>query len=129
MSLFRSALYTRWANHHFSAIVVAGVVTFCIVATCWRSPTLRKVTSSAAMFLGTMLAAMFADVFVQQPMGYIVIAAALTLFSRLVFGIERLAASPQETDGVLLANLTRPAGAERSQWRVVSGSIEASRDC
>jgi len=101
MSPFRSALYTRWTNYHFGAIFVAGVVTFCIVAICSRSHGFRKLTGSAAMFSGTMLAAMFADVFVQHSTGYIVIVAALILFCRLVSSIERLAASPLEPNGVL----------------------------
>jgi hypothetical protein len=102
MSLFRSAIYTRWTNHHVSAIFVALVVTFCIGAIFWRSPTFRKLTGSAAMFSVTMLAAMFAEVFVQQPIGYVVIATILILFYRLVLGIEHLAVSPLEADGVLL---------------------------
>jgi hypothetical protein len=102
MTLFRSASYTRWTNYHVSAIFIAFVLTFCIGAISWRSPTFRKLTASAAMFSVTMLAAMFAEVFVHQPIGYVVIATILICFYRLVLSIEHLAVSPLEADGVLL---------------------------
>jgi hypothetical protein len=100
MSLFRSASYTRWTNYHFSAIFVFVVeaVTFCIVATCWRSRTFRRLTGSAAMFVGTMLIVMFADVFVQHTIGYIVVAV-LILFYGVV--VERLAVGQPKPNGVL----------------------------
>jgi hypothetical protein len=102
MSTFRSANYTRWTNDHVSVIFVALVVTFCIGSTSWRSPTFRKLARSAAMFSVTMLAAMFAEVFVLQPIGYIVLAAVVVLFYRSVLGVEHLDASHREADGVLL---------------------------
>jgi hypothetical protein len=102
MSPFRSALYTRWTNEHSAAVFVAGMVIFYIVAISWRSHRFRKLTGSAAIFSGTMLAAMFADVFVQHSSGYIVIVAALMLFYRLVLGVEHLAATPLEPSGVRL---------------------------
>ena len=102
MSPFRSAIYTRWTHDHVGAIFVGGMVIFWLVASCWRHATLRKLTGSATMFAGTMLAVMFADVFVQHTIGYILIVVVLILFYRLVLDIERLAASPLEPDGVLL---------------------------
>jgi hypothetical protein len=102
MSPFRSAIHTRWTNDHFSAIFVALAATFCIVAICWRSRAFRKLTRSAAMFTGTMLIAMFADVFVQHTIGYIAIAAALILFYCFVWGVERLALGQPASNGLLL---------------------------
>ena len=57
-----------------------------------------------------MLIAMFADVFVQHTIGYIVIVAALILFYGFVWGVERLAVGQPEHNGLLLFE---PLGLER----------------
>jgi hypothetical protein len=111
MSPFRSAIHTRWTNDHFSVILIAQAVTFCLVATCWQSGMFRKVTSGAALFAGTMLIAMFADVFVQHTIGYVVIVAILSLLYGVVFGVERLAVGSAESRCLLPLE---PLGIERS---------------
>ncbi|MGH9422353.1 MAG: hypothetical protein ACRD3J_20420, partial [Thermoanaerobaculia bacterium] len=103
MSPFRSAIYTRWTSYHSSVICAVLALTFCIVATRWQSSAFRKVTAGATMFTGTMLVAMFADVFVRHTIGYIAIGAALILFRGVVWRVERLAIGQPEPDiGLLL---------------------------
>jgi len=100
MSPIRSATYTAWTHQHVGALFVGGMVMFWLVATSWRRATLGNLTRTGAMFSGTMLAAMFADVFVQHTIGYVVIMVALIVFYRVVSHREN-AAGMSEPQSVL----------------------------
>jgi hypothetical protein len=76
-------------------------LTFSIVATRWQSRIFRKLIVSATMFAVTALLAMFADVFPQHAIGYIVIVGVLSLFNGFVLGVERLAISSPEPNDLL----------------------------
>lgn len=103
MSAFRSATDADWSSHSVGALfaAVGGLVMFWLAAATWRQATLLNVTRSTALFSGTILAAMFAEVFVQHTLGYIPIVLALVVFYRLVLGGTR-GADIGEPQGVLL---------------------------
>jgi len=78
-------------------------------------PTLLAITwvseaDRAAMFAGTMLIAMFADVFVQHTIGYVLMVAVLVLFCGFVWSVDRLPIREAESSGRLLFE---PVGIER----------------
>ena len=101
MSGFRAVTYTRWPYRHGIAVYAAGVATFWLVALCWRRTAFRNLTRSAAMFAATLLAAMFADVFVQHAAGYALVAAALAIFLHFI-STDRFATDTTALQGVLL---------------------------
>jgi len=78
-----------WAHQYVGALVLGGMVMFWLVATCRWHAAFRHLTRSAVIFAGTMLAAMFADVFVQHTIGYVLVVAALIAFYCFVSGDER----------------------------------------
>jgi hypothetical protein len=101
ISVFRAASYTMWTHHHVGALYATGIVLFCVVALLYDRPAVRTLVRDSAMFTGTMLAAMFADVFIQHAVGYVVLAAALIAFYGVVSSDEHNRDVP-EPQGILL---------------------------
>ena len=100
ISVFRFASRTIWTHEY------AWLLFGCGIAVCWlvaRSPhvaSVRRASRGASMAAGTLLAAAFADVFVEHLLGYVLLASALVVFLGAVSRLEpALDAAPQ---GMLL---------------------------
>ncbi len=101
MSAFRAATRTAWPPDHAIALLVAGVAAFWLAAISWRRTVVRSASRSAAMLSCTMLAAMFADVFVEHAAGYALVAASLLVFLRFVSAVVRVPDAPAQQSGLL----------------------------
>jgi len=100
MSPFRAATDTAWPHHHAGALLAAGVIAFWLVAISPRRLARQVLLRKTAMLMCIVLAATFADIFVQHAVGYAIVVAALVVCWQVASGVERVAdASPQ---GVLL---------------------------
>jgi hypothetical protein len=83
ISVFRSASRTVW-THQYGWVLFACGVAVCWMAARRRRATLRRVSREATMVSGTMLAAMFAEVFIEHAVGYVLVTSALLVFLRVV---------------------------------------------
>ena len=101
MSGFRTATRTAWPHDHAGVLLAAGVAVFWFAAMFRRQTRFRGASRSAAMLSCTMLAAMFADVFVAHAAGYALVAAAVLVSWLFVSGVERVPDAPAP-QGVLL---------------------------
>ena len=101
ISVFRAASYTVWTHHHVAALYLTGIVLFCVAAFLCHRHAVRNLVRHAAMFTGTMLAAMFTDVYIEHAIGYVVVAAMLIVFYRGVSRDEGNA-DVHEPEGILL---------------------------
>jgi hypothetical protein len=85
MSSFRAASDTRWLVHHVEAVFAIAFLLFVLVARFSQHATRFDLVRRAVLFAATMLAAMFADVFVRHPIGYMILANALAAFLYVVW--------------------------------------------
>jgi hypothetical protein len=85
MSSFRSASDTRWVLQHVGTVCVCGLLVFAVVARFCERTTGLDLVRRAVLFTATMLAAMFADVFVRHAVGYVLLVGALAAFLRVVW--------------------------------------------
>ena len=101
LSGFRAATRTAWPHDYVGVLLAAGVAVFSFAAMFWHRAAFRGASRRAAMLSCTMLAAMFADVFVEHAAGYALVAAAALVSWLLVSGVERAPDAPAP-QGVLL---------------------------
>jgi hypothetical protein len=100
ISVFRAASRTIWTHQHGGLLIVASIALFWIVGLTPRQTMFRRASRACAITAGTMLAAMFAEVFVEHAVGYALVCGALAAFLRLASAGER---PPQPAPhGVLL---------------------------
>jgi hypothetical protein len=85
MSSFRAASDTRWVLHHAGGVFVAALLVFGLVSRCCQRTTQLDLVRRAVLIAVTMLAAMFADVFVRHAVGYALLVTALAAFLHMVW--------------------------------------------
>ncbi len=100
ISVFRAASRTIWTHEHVGWLVAGGMIGFAVVASLRRNTPVRDGIRIGSSFVGVMLAAIFADVFVEHVLGYALIGSVL-LFLAFASCRESAAGAPELTTVLL----------------------------